>query len=104
MNGEEIYKLAKSGDAEALQFLQETGEIIGIGLTNLIHIVNPSRIVLGGGVMKSQEFIVPVIAKTIEQRALTTEAKKTEVTVSRLGDDATLLGAVSLLLVELFQK
>ncbi|MCM3740020.1 ROK family transcriptional regulator [Oceanobacillus luteolus] len=104
LNGEEIYKLAKSGDAEALQFLQETGEIIGIGLTNLIHIVNPSRIVLGGGVMKSQEFIVPVIAKTIEQRALTTEAKKTEVTVSRLGDDATLLGAVSLLLVELFQK
>ncbi|RLL43837.1 ROK family transcriptional regulator [Oceanobacillus piezotolerans] len=103
VNGEEIYKMAKTGDVSAVQFLQETGEIIGIGLTNLIHLVNPSRIVLGGGVMKSQEFILPEVYKMIEQRALTTEAKKTEVIVSRLGDDATLLGAVSLLLVELFE-
>ncbi|MCF3942882.1 ROK family transcriptional regulator [Oceanobacillus alkalisoli] len=102
LNGEEIYELAKNGEKQAIQFLQETGEIIGIGLTNLIHLVNPSRIVLGGGVMKSQEFIFPEIDKMIEQRALTKEAKKTEVSVSRLGDDATLLGAVSLLLVELF--
>ncbi|WP_249869134.1 ROK family transcriptional regulator [Oceanobacillus saliphilus] len=103
LTGEEIYQLAKNGDETAVQFLRETGEIIGIGLTNLIHLVNPSRIVLGGGVMKSEEFTFPKIYQTIEQRALTAEAKKTAVTVSRLGDDATVLGAVSLLLVELFQ-
>ncbi|RKQ30225.1 ROK family transcriptional regulator [Oceanobacillus halophilus] len=102
--GEKIYEMAKAENKDAVRFLQQTGEIIGIGLTNIIHLFNPSRIVLGGGVMKSQEFMYPKICQTIEERALTSEAKKTEVRVSSLGDDATLLGAVSLLLVELFDQ
>ena len=49
--------------------------------------------------MKSKKFILPKIKQTIEQRVLSPAAKETEVTVTKLGEDATLLGAVSLLLV-----
>jgi N-acetylglucosamine repressor len=100
--GHEVFELAQQGHAPSIQLLQETGSIIGIGLTNLIHLVNPRKIVLGGGVMKSEDFLMPEILETIHKRALTTEAKQTSVTVTQLGEDATLLGAVSLLLVELF--
>ncbi|WP_028783938.1 ROK family transcriptional regulator [Thalassobacillus devorans] len=103
LSGEEIYELAKGDNREAIQFLNDTGKTIGIGLTNLIHLLNPNRIVLGGGVMKSKEFLYPEICSTIKERALSEEAKNTDVTVSGLGDNATLLGAVSLLLVELFE-
>ncbi|OZU88302.1 sugar kinase [Virgibacillus indicus] len=102
LTGEEIYKSAHAGDGAYIEILEYTGQIIGIGLTNLIHLINPEKIVLGGGVMKSEKFILPFIKQTIDQMALTPEAKLTEVTVTSLGDDATLLGAVSLLLVELF--
>ncbi|MFB4168437.1 ROK family transcriptional regulator [Virgibacillus sp. JSM 102003] len=99
---EVVFELAKSGNTAYVGVLQETGMIIGIGLTNLIHLVNPRKIVLGGGVMKSQAYILPAIHQTIEERILTPEAKKTEVVVTNLGEDATLLGAVSLLLEEFF--
>ncbi|MFC0414553.1 ROK family transcriptional regulator [Cytobacillus solani] len=102
LTAKEIFECAQNGNPACVHLLQETGEMIGIGLTNLIHLVNPSKIVLGGGVMKSEKFIMPALLETIQQRILTTEAKKTKVTVTRLGDDATLLGAVALLLVELF--
>lgn len=100
--GERILELAENGDQFSINLLGETGKIIGIGLTNLIHLINPSKIVLGGGVMKSEKFIMPATLETIQQRGLTNEAKHTSVTVTKLGDNATLLGAVSLLLVELF--
>lgn len=103
ISGEKIYELAISGHEDFRTLLRETGEIIGIGLTNLIHIINPEKIVLGGGVTKSGQFILPEILKTIEERALTPQAKKTKIVITSLGDDATLLGAVSLLLVELFE-
>ncbi len=102
ITGEKVYELAVSGHEEYATLFRETGEIIGIGLTNLIHIINPEKIVLGGGVTKSGPLILSEIVKTIEQRALTPQAKKTKIVITTLGDDATLLGAVSLLLVELF--
>jgi len=102
VTAKQIYEEALSGNKANVQLLEETGKIIGIGLTNLIHLVNPSKIVLGGGVMKSEQFLMPAILETIQNRALTAKAKQTNVTVTKLGDDATILGAVALLLVELF--
>lgn len=58
---------------------------------------------LGGGVTKSGSLILPEIVKTIEKRALTPQAKQTQIGITTLGDDATLLGAVSLLLVDVFE-
>jgi N-acetylglucosamine repressor len=102
LSGEQMYELAVSGDENILSVFKETGEIIGVGLTNLIHIINPEKIVLSGGVTKSKKLILPEIRKTIEERALTPKAKQTAVSISKLGDDATLKGAVALLLVDLF--
>src|SRR5699024_9148617 len=102
VTGEEVYDRALSGESYYVQVLEETGQIIGIALTNLIHIMNPEKIVLGGGVMNAAAFLTPHITRTITERALTPDAKQTEIAVSELGDDATLLGAVSLFLVELF--
>lgn len=102
ITGKEVFELAQRGHQTSIELLHETGIIIGVGLINLIHLVNPSKIVLGGGVMKSEKFILPAILETIGRRAMTLEAKQTKVIVTKLGDEATLLGAVSLLLVELF--
>lgn len=102
LTGKDIFEFAESGRQDCIDFLQETGHILGVGLTNLIHVLNPSEIVLGGGVMKSEKFLLPAALAAIQQKVLSPEAKKTHVTVSRLGDEATVLGAVSLLLVELF--
>lgn len=102
ITGEKVYELALAGNEDFVKILENTGTVIGIGLTNLIHIINPNKIVLGGGVTKSSTLILPAICKSIEQHALTPRAKKTEVVISELGDDATITGAIALLLVDLF--
>ncbi|CDQ38424.1 MULTISPECIES: ROK family transcriptional regulator [Virgibacillus] len=104
LTGKKVFERAQHGERGYIELLQETGIIIGIGLINLIHLLNPEKIVLGGGVMKGEKFIFPHIKDTIKQRALTSKAKETEITITNLGDDATLLGAVALLLVELFNE
>lgn len=102
LTGKDVFQHALTGDEAYIKILQETGEMLGVGLTNLIHLINPEKIVLGGGVTKSEKFILPTVKQTIDQRVLTPVAKQTEVAVTTLGGDATLLGAVSLLLVDLF--
>lgn len=102
ITGEKVYEMALAGNQDFVKILENTGAIIGIGLTNLIHIINPNKIVLGGGVTKSGKYILPAIHKSIEQRALTPKSKQTEVTLSELGDDATIIGAIALLLEDLF--
>src|SRR5699024_6697167 len=85
LTGEEVYLQAQSGNEAYMKILQETGEIIGIGLTNFIHMMNPRKIVLGSGVMKSEKILLPIIKQTIDQRVLTPAARQTEVVVTKLG-------------------
>ncbi len=103
LTAEEVYRLAKQGRKEYIQVLEETGKFIGIGIVNFIHTVNPNKIVLGGGVLKSKEFLLPSILQTISERVLIDKLREeTVIEVSKLGDDITILGAAALLLNELF--
>lgn len=103
LTAENVFEQAIGGNEEFAAILKESGKAMGVGLTNLIHIVNPEKIVLGGGVSKAQQFILPEIHNIIEASALTPAASQTTVEISKLGDDATLIGAITLLLVDVFE-
>lgn len=102
ITGKVVYDAAKQGDKQCQEIIADAGSYIGIGLTNLVHILNPGKIIISGGVSKSEDYILAPIQKELHERALTTKAKQTEVVLSKLGDHATSLGAVALLLAELF--
>ncbi|WP_082236070.1 ROK family transcriptional regulator [Halobacillus massiliensis] len=104
IGGSLIHKAAKNGDQLSIDILKEAGVFLGIGLTNLIHILNPKKIIISGGVSQAGEFLLDSVKKTIQSRGLTKSAKNTEVLISQLGSHATALGAVSLILVELFSR
>ncbi|HHU20027.1 MAG TPA: ROK family transcriptional regulator [Bacilli bacterium] len=97
-----VFQAAEAGDQVAQEILHQTGTYIGVGLINLIHTLNPSQIVLTGGVTKAKDYLMPNIRTTINDRALTTRAKQTIVSVSDLADHSTALGAVALIIGELF--
>lgn len=103
LTAEEVYRLAKQGEKQYIHILEETGRLIGIGIVNFIHTVNPDKIILSGGVMKSKEIIFPIIKKTIHERVLIDKLREeTIIEVSKLGDDITVLGAAALWLNDLF--
>lgn len=104
LSAKAVFDEAEKGDALSIATLEETGVYMGIGLTNVIHTLNPDRIILQGGVMHAHKYLLPIIKQTVKRRALTDKAKRTEIYISDLGDFATAKGGVALVLVEVFNK
>ncbi|UTR13350.1 ROK family transcriptional regulator [Salipaludibacillus sp. LMS25] len=102
LDGQLIYKCAEEGDEIAKKVLEETGAYLGFGLLNIIHFLNPSMVIIGGGVSKSGKWILEPAKAVIQSYSLSREAARTTIGVSELGDEGSLIGACTLVLSELF--
>ncbi|CAM3957332.1 ROK family transcriptional regulator [Mesobacillus thioparans] len=96
LSGEVAFKLAKSGDQIALKVIDEAIEHLAYGIVNAASLLNPEIVILGGGVLKSSEFILPKLQEIVNQYLPSSVQLKT----SQLGDNAGVLGAVSLFMRE----
>lgn len=102
IEGHIIYQAAMKGDLLAKEVLQKAGRNLGVGISNLINMLNPQLVVLSGGVSKAGSFILEAVKAEVHRRVLTDDAKKTNIVISKLGDRGTAIGAVTLILSELF--
>ncbi|WP_245712415.1 ROK family transcriptional regulator [Anaerobacillus alkalilacustris] len=102
ITGELIFQYAQKGDIVAKDILVQTGKSLGVGILNLVNFINPERVIIGGGVSKAGSYILDPIQSLIASRALTEDARKTEIVPSKLGNYATSIGAVTLVLFDLF--
>lgn len=91
-----IHAAAKKGDAAAISVWRETGAHLGVTLAGVINLLNPDRIVIGGGVAEAGRFLFDAVKKTIRQRAMKIPARQAKVVKARLGKDAGLIGAAVL--------
>ena len=90
-----MVEAARKGDRVALASFEETGYYLGVGLANLINIFNPQMVVLGGYVTQACEFLLPVIQKTVQERALRWPHEAADIVVATYVNDASLMGAVA---------
>ncbi|WP_245308182.1 ROK family transcriptional regulator [Halalkalibacter urbisdiaboli] len=102
VTGALIHQCALEGDELSAQILEETGRYLGIGVTNLINLFNPTRVIIGGGVSKAGDFVIEPLREVVKQRALTPKARETDIVVSKLGEYGTVIGAVTLVLKDIF--
>ncbi|MBI4709058.1 MAG: ROK family protein, partial [Candidatus Portnoybacteria bacterium] len=66
---------------------------LGIGIANIINILNPEVIIIGGGIASAQDMILPGIKEVIEKYVISPEAKNTPILFSELGQFGGALGA-----------
>ncbi|WP_221567080.1 ROK family transcriptional regulator [Alkalihalobacillus sp. TS-13] len=104
VDGKVVYEAARSGDEFSIELLNQTGRYLGIGLINLIHTLNPERIIIGGGVSRAGDFLMDGIKETIHSRGLTKKAKETPIVLSKLGENASAFGSCVLILEEFFKR
>ncbi|SER61266.1 ROK family transcriptional regulator [Salisediminibacterium halotolerans] len=102
INGEIVYECALAGDQLCIDILQETGRYLGVGMTNVINLMNPAKLIIGGGVSKAGDFILGPLQDVVSQRALTDEVKQTNISTAELQEHATVIGAVTIVLADLF--
>lgn len=90
---EDVSRMAREGNAKAIAFWEQAGEKVGQALAGVVNVLNPRRIIIGGGVAKSFRFLVPGIRRVIQMKAMKIPAAMVKVVPAKLGDDAGLLGA-----------
>ncbi|NLY90392.1 MAG: ROK family transcriptional regulator [Firmicutes bacterium] len=100
---EKVLKAAKAGDYAARQAFYNAGRNLGIGLVNLINILNPTTIILAGEGMVAEEFILPGIKGVLPTNFFNRFHPEYDLRVSRLGEGAWEKGAATLVINELFK-
>jgi len=93
----EVAQAAAAGDPLAQRLLDREGELIGIGLVNMLHLFSPQAILLGGGVLVHNPQLIERARLVIQERAFAVY-RDVPVRLAALGDRAGLLGAVALFL------
>ncbi|SDP06963.1 Sugar kinase of the NBD/HSP70 family, may contain an N-terminal HTH domain [Streptomyces sp. cf386] len=95
----------EAADPRALAVLEETAEYVGAGLSDLINLFMPERILIGGwaGLQLGARFL-PAVRRHAAAYALRRPAQKVTVDLGRLGPDAVTVGAAILPLADFFAR
>lgn len=96
-----IFDAAKAGDTYANFVVDRFAYYLGLAMGNIANILNPSTIVLGGGVSKAGEFLVEKVSKVVEEFTFPTIRSVTKIKIAELENDAGMIGAASLVINEL---
>jgi glucokinase len=84
---------ARAGDPRALDGLAQIGRYLGIGIANMITVVTPERVVIGGGLAAAADLLLPAIQVELRRRVRTTALDEVEVVTAELGTWAGAIGA-----------
>ena len=96
LTAQSIFAAGLEGDELALEIFRRMGVYLGIGLANLINILNPEMIVIGGGVVNGWDLFEKDLMQQVEERAFPLLAARVKIERAKCGDDAGLLGAARL--------
>ncbi len=88
-----LAKAMKEKDPLVTEVLTEAGADLGLGLASVINLLNPSRIIMGGGVIEAVDYLFEVASQRAVRESLPTPAKQTEIVRASLGDNAGIVGA-----------
>ncbi|HEX7224126.1 MAG TPA: ROK family protein [Candidatus Limnocylindria bacterium] len=89
----EAVTAARAGDVRALAGMAEVGRWLGIGIANLVVVLNPDRVVLGGGVASAGELLIDPIRAEVARRVHVTDLGAVEIVTAELGTAAGAIGA-----------
>ncbi len=84
---------ARAGDPVALDGLERVGRYLGIGIGNMITVISPDRVVIGGGVSAAGDLLLASARDEIRRRVRTTSISEVELVIAELGTWAGAIGA-----------
>jgi glucokinase len=96
VSGEVVAEAARQGDTLAQEILTITGRHFGIGLSTIVQVLNPDRIVVGGGLARTGALIMEPAMQALNENIHPVLIDSAEIVLSELWDDAGLIGAGAL--------
>lgn len=94
INGKEIFELASMGNEICVEEIDKMMTNLSIGLINIMYLLNPEVIVLGGGIMSQEAYLSPIIEEKIKSMIEAERFNKTQIKFATLKNDAGMIGAL----------
>ena len=88
-----VSEAAKQGDPVAKRIFTIVGEYIGIGLASVVNLLNPEKIIIGGGVAAAGDLLLTPIKESLIKRAMPIAGSAVEIVPAQLGNSAGVIGA-----------
>lgn len=101
LNIKELIARADKGDEKAVRSIRETAKYLGIGISNLIVGLSPQAVIVSGGITKAWDMVAGELS-LLATRSVRGELPRINLLASTLGDEPTLIGALSLVLARKF--
>lgn len=93
VTAETVVEAARRGDAVAKEVLDHAATYLARGVANIVSILNPEVVILGGGLMQAGDLLLELIKKEFTRWAQPLAAQQVRIELSSLGEDAGLYGA-----------
>ncbi|MEN2765987.1 ROK family glucokinase [Ornithinibacillus xuwenensis] len=96
LSAKDIFALAELGDQDSMKIIEHIADVIGLVIANMTATLNPSKILIGGGVSKAGDQLLSPIRNAFNKYALPRASEACELSLAELGNDAGIIGAAYL--------
>ncbi|HEY3366233.1 MAG TPA: ROK family transcriptional regulator [Symbiobacteriaceae bacterium] len=101
--GSTVIEAGAKGDRLAQEILAEAGRYLGYAIGNLINLLNPSMVIVGGGVSRAGGLLMTPLSEAAKARTLPALKERVQLILSPSGEDSCPLGGAALVIEELFR-
>ncbi|AZV44382.1 ROK family glucokinase [Peribacillus asahii] len=92
-----VFECAAEGDKLSLEIIEQTSHYLGMALAHIGNLLNPEKIVIGGGVSKAGDLLINSVRTVFQKHAFKRVSKSTEILQATLGNNAGVIGAAWLI-------
>ena len=90
---EDAFARARAGEPRATEGIAQIGRYLGIGIANMVTVITPDKVVIGGGVAAAADLLLAPIEAELRRRVRTTSLEGVEIVPAELGTWAGAIGA-----------
>jgi len=95
---DELVNAALDGDPMSVELIQYAGDKLGIGIANMLNLLNPKSVVLGGGITRASELLLAAVRRTIRGLSLPASISHADIRTTGLTEWGIAVGAATLVL------
>lgn len=91
-----VFQAAAKGDPVAKRVIEDAARYLGIGIANIVNVLNPELIIIGGGVSIAGEALLRPVRAEVKRRALKDNLACVKIVGATLADQAGVIGAAGI--------